>query len=91
MIDNPLTDPGDILLVKFHFRRSIVGEITPTKSLADTTGRSTAYNPFRDQRSPERLNALFDRIKDRRVDIEWMKRREFEVSNVIARWRFVKM
>jgi len=37
MINNSLTDPGDILLVKLHFRWSIVGEITPTKSLADTT------------------------------------------------------
>ena len=38
MINNPLTYPGDILLVKLHFRWSIVGEIMPTKSLADTTG-----------------------------------------------------
>ena len=37
VIDNPLTDPGDIVPVKFHFTWRLVGEITPTKSLADTT------------------------------------------------------
>ena len=37
MIDNPLTYPGDIVPVKFHFTWRLVGEITPTKSLADTT------------------------------------------------------
>lgn len=37
VINNTLTDPGDIVLVKLHFTWSIVGEIMPTKSLADTT------------------------------------------------------
>jgi hypothetical protein len=37
MINNSLTDPGDILLVKLHFTWWIVGEIMPTKSLAYTT------------------------------------------------------
>jgi hypothetical protein len=37
MINNPLTYPGNILLVKLHLRWSIVREITSTKSLADTT------------------------------------------------------
>jgi len=32
-----------------------------------------------DQQSPERFNTLFDRIKGGRVDIEWMKRREFKI------------
>jgi len=37
VINTPLTDPGDIVLVTFHFTWLLVGEITPTKSLADTT------------------------------------------------------
>jgi len=37
VINNPLTDPGDIVLIKLHFTWWLVGEITPTKSLADTT------------------------------------------------------
>jgi hypothetical protein len=37
VINNPLTDPGNIVLVKLHFTWWLVGEITPTKSLADTT------------------------------------------------------
>ena len=37
MINNSLTNPGDILLVKLHFTRWLVGEIMPTKSLAYTT------------------------------------------------------
>jgi hypothetical protein len=37
MIDNSPTDPGNIVLVKLHFPGLIVGQIVPTKSLADTT------------------------------------------------------
>jgi hypothetical protein len=37
VINSHLTYPGDILLVRLHFRWSIVGEITPTKFLTDTT------------------------------------------------------
>lgn len=37
VINNSLTDSGDIRLVKLHLARSIVGDIMPTKSLADTT------------------------------------------------------
>jgi hypothetical protein len=37
VINNTLTDPGDIVLVKLHFTWWLVGEITPTKSLAYTT------------------------------------------------------
>ena len=37
VINNPLIDPDDIVLIKFHFIWLLVGEITPTKSLADTT------------------------------------------------------
>jgi hypothetical protein len=37
VINNSLTDSGDIVLVKFHFTWWIVGEIVPTKSLAYTT------------------------------------------------------
>ena len=37
LINNPLTDPGDIVLVKLHFTWLLVGEIPPTNSLADTT------------------------------------------------------
>jgi len=39
MINNSLTNPGDILLIKLHFSWWIVGEIIPTKSLA-------YYNPW---------------------------------------------
>jgi hypothetical protein len=37
VINNTLTNSGDIVLIKFHFTWSIVGEIISTKSLADTT------------------------------------------------------
>ena len=37
VINNPLIDPDDIVLIKFHFIWLLVGEITPTKPLADTT------------------------------------------------------
>ena len=37
VINNTLTDSGDIVLVQSHLIRSRVGEIIPTKSLADTT------------------------------------------------------
>jgi hypothetical protein len=37
VINNTLTNLGDIVLVKLHFTWSIVGQILPTKSLADTT------------------------------------------------------
>jgi len=37
MINNPPTYPGNILLVKLHFRWPIIGEITSAKFLADTT------------------------------------------------------
>jgi hypothetical protein len=37
VINNPLTDTGDIVLVKFHFAWWIVGEIVPTKFLAYIT------------------------------------------------------
>jgi hypothetical protein len=53
--------------------------------------QAMCYISFESQRSPERRNALLNRIKDCRVDIEWMKRREFEIRAVMARWRFVKM
>ena len=46
MINNTLTDPGDILLIKLHFTWWIVGEILPTKSLAYTTEIfGVYYNP----------------------------------------------
>jgi hypothetical protein len=38
-INNYLTYPADIVLVTFHFTWWFVGEIVPTKSLADTTYR----------------------------------------------------
>ncbi len=37
MINNSPTNPGNIVLVKFHFTGLIVGQIVPTKSLVDTT------------------------------------------------------
>jgi len=37
MINNPLTYPGDIVLIQFHLTRSVVWEIVLTKSLAYTT------------------------------------------------------
>lgn len=37
VINNTLTDPGDIILVKLHFTWRLVGQIMPTKSLAYTT------------------------------------------------------
>jgi hypothetical protein len=38
VINNTLTDPSDIILVKLHFTWWLVGQIMPTKSLAYTTG-----------------------------------------------------
>jgi len=46
VINNPLTDPGDIVLVKLHFTWWLVGEITPTKSLVDTTLPTHEESPF---------------------------------------------
>jgi len=46
MINNPLTYPGDILPVKLHFRWSIVGEIMPTTSLADTTADANNHMSY---------------------------------------------
>jgi hypothetical protein len=43
------------------------------------TGEDKQEDRLRDQRSPERLNTLFDCIENRRVDIKWMERREFEI------------
>jgi len=44
VINNTLTDPGDIILVKLHFTGWLVGQIMPTKSLAYTTRlRRTPY------------------------------------------------
>ena len=37
VINNTLTNLGDIVLVKLHFTWSIIGQIMPMKSLADTT------------------------------------------------------
>ena len=52
--------------------KSIILEGTPERNDDKQVGLLS-------NQSPERLNALFDRIKDCRVDIEWMERREFEV------------
>jgi hypothetical protein len=48
MINNPLTNPGDILLVKLHFTWWIVGEIMPTKSLAYTTNEDLRPRSYED-------------------------------------------
>jgi hypothetical protein len=37
VINSSLTDPGGVILSKFHLTWLIVGQIEPTKSLADTT------------------------------------------------------
>jgi len=43
VVNNPLTDPGNITLVKLHFTWWLIGEIMPKKSLTDTT--SLRLNP----------------------------------------------
>ncbi|MGN8216486.1 hypothetical protein [Halococcus sp. PRR34] len=37
VVNNTLTDSGGVILSKFHLTWLIVGQIAPTKSLADTT------------------------------------------------------
>jgi hypothetical protein len=37
VINNPLTDSGDIILVELHFTWSIIGQIMATRSLAYST------------------------------------------------------
>jgi len=75
----------DALDSVFENSTSTVLEATPETDFNKQVAR------LRNRWSPERLNAPFDRIEDCRVDIEWMKRGEFEVCDVIARWRFVKV
>jgi len=48
VIDNTFTDPVDIVLIKLHLARSIVGEIMPTKSFAYTTCEGCEHHCPRD-------------------------------------------
>ena len=41
VVNNSLTDPGGVILSKFHLTWLIVRQIAPTKSLADTTPRQS--------------------------------------------------
>ncbi|WP_273836843.1 hypothetical protein [Halococcus sp. PRR34] len=41
MINNSLTDTGGVILSKFHLIWLIIGQIEPTKSLADTTPQAS--------------------------------------------------
>jgi len=81
MIDNSLTNSGSVLLVKLHFTGLIVGQIMPTKSLADTTASpitrtfNTAFSIGPPMSGSDRSH---DAEKNRLASFNWdEKRRSF--------------